>query len=103
MMRATPILERNHFHLDTALYSHAFFLVVDETWELMARSRFSVSKPMICVLLGPPIQRTSFLAGITRDLRMFFAPGSRLQLLQVRQLFGTKVMLGLKTASDKSS
>lgn len=71
MMRATPILERNHFHLDTALYSHAFFLVIDETWELMARSRFSVSKPMICVLFGPPIQRTSFLAGITRDLRMF--------------------------------
>ena len=103
MMRATPILERNHFHLDTALYSHAFFLVIDETWELMARSRFSVSKPMICVLFGPPIQRTSFLAGITRDLRMFFAPDSRLQLLQVRQLFGTKVMLGLKTASDKSS
>ena len=103
MMRATPILERNHFHLDTALYSHAFFLVIDETWELMARSRFSVSKPMICVLFGPPIQRTSFLAGITRDLRMFFAPGSRIQLLQVRQLFGTKVMLGLKTASDKSS
>ena len=58
---------------------------------------------MICVLFGPPIQRNSFLAGITRDLRMFFAPGSRLQLLQVRQLFGTKVMLGLKTASDKSS
>ena len=77
--------------------------MIDETWELMARSRFSVSKPMICVLFGPPIQRTSFLAGITRDLRMFFAPGSRIQLLQVRQLFGTKVMLGLKTASDKSS
>lgn len=77
--------------------------MIDETWELMARTRFSISKPMICVLFGPPIQRNSFLAGITRDLRMFFAPGSRLQLLQVRQLFGTKVMLGLKTASDKSS
>ena len=50
-----------------------------------------------------PIRRNSLIAGMTRHLRIFSAPGSCLQLLQVRTLFCTKVMLALKTVSDESS